>query len=125
MKIRNKYCILSLSLLLSFSLVLPNCCHADISELFSHNQEMSSDMMHGQHQDAQQCDCGHDFVKDYQKTKKVVNSQNWSFGDAVALSDLFKLPARIHFPLKPISTQPGLLDDSGPALHVLISVFLN
>lgn len=126
MNIRNTYWIVSLSLLLSLSLALPYCCHADISKLlFSHHQEMSSDVMHGQHQDAQQCDCGHEFVKDFQKTKKIVTGQN-------ALPLLAGVPSRVfsvypfdHSQVYLALVQPGILADTGPPLHVLNSVFLN
>jgi len=125
MKIRNKYCILSLSLLLSLSLALPYCCHADISELFSHNQEMSSDMMHGQHQDAQQCDCGHEFVKDYQKNKKLVTNQILPVIKAGDFPRRLQIPTSPYLSLRSTQLPPDLLKNSAPALHLLNSVFLN
>lgn len=125
MYIRKTYWIASLSLLLSFSLTLPYCCHADISELFSHQQEMPSSMMHGgDHQDAQQCDCGHEFVKDFQKTKKVADSQTFSLSSAIVLSNRLSFTVSADLPVR-LVIQPGILSDAGPPIHLLNSVFLN
>ena len=128
MNIRNTYWIVTLGFILSLTLVLPFCGHADISELFSHHQEMSAHAMHGQHSDSDtdgaQCDCGHEFVKDYQKTKKIANSQTLSFSSAVASQDRLLVPSSGDFISIP-KIQPGILSDSSPPIHLLYSVFLN
>jgi|SRR5690625_52697 len=128
MNTRKPYWIVSLSVLLSLSLILPYCCHADISELFSHHQEMPAYAMHGQHSDSgtdgAQCDCGHEFVKDYQKTKKIANSQTLSFSPAVASQDLLLVSPSGDFVSIP-KVQPGILSNSGPPIHLLNSVFLD
>lgn len=120
----KKHWVLSLSILLSLSMALPFCCHLDISELFSHHKEMQVHSGHGQHSDANDCKCGHEFVKDYQKTKKVTDSQIVSFSSAVALHGRVLLPVNTDVLLGSF-IQPGILSNSGPPLHLLISVFLN
>jgi len=82
-------------------------------------------MMHGQHQDAQQCDCGHEFVKDYQKNKKVVTNQVLPVLKLVAVSDELQNHFSAHRSARSIKLPPGLLKNSSPSLHLLISVFLN
>ncbi len=124
MNIRNTYWILSLCVLLSLSLALPYCCHTDLSELFSHQTEMASHASHGQNSDAQQCDCGHEFVKDYQKTKKVAHSQTFLLSSVVALQVQELFPVTAHVLSIP-KLQPGILNDPGPPIHLLNSIFLN
>jgi len=128
MNIRNTYWIVSLSVVLSLSMVLPYCCHADISELFSHHQEMPAHAMHGQHSDSgtdgAQCDCGHEFVKDFQKTKKVVSSLTLPPSLAGLPLEGISFPVNSHF-LSIRVIQPGILSDSGPPIHLLNGVFLN
>ena len=125
MNIRNKNWIVSLALLLSFSLVFPFCCHADISELFSHHQDSSIHAEQTPHQDASDCSCGHELRKDFQKNKKVAAGQQ-------ILLPLVKLPTEDAITLHPDQSvlpfsvvQPGILADAAPPLHVLNSVFLN
>lgn len=125
MNIRNTYWMISLSIVLSFSLVLPICCNANVSELFSHHQEMPNHAMHGQQSDAEQCDCGHELVKDYQKTKKVVNSQPQLLFSAVASPTAVSFSFDTDFRSISAQIQPGIISNSGPPLHLLNSVFLN
>jgi hypothetical protein len=126
MNIRNTYWIVSLSFLLSLSLALPVCCHADMSELFSHHQETSAHAAHGQQSDSdtQSCDCGHEFVKDYQKTKKA-GSQRAPLSSPVVPSKDNVIPVYPNTEFTYIAFQQGVLSDSGPSLHLLNSVFLN
>ncbi|MCW9706222.1 hypothetical protein [Fodinibius salsisoli] len=122
MNIRGTYWIASLSLLLSLSLALPYCCHADIPELFFHHQP--SHASHSHQSDARQCNCGHELVKDFQKTKKVVSSPTLLLSSDVTLQDRIIFAVSIDFLSIP-QIQPGILSDSGPPLHLLNSVFLN
>ena len=118
---RNTYWIAALSALLSLSLVLPYCCHVDISELLSNHQQAAA---HSQHSDGQQCNCGHKLVKDYQKTKKVASSQTFSLSPAVLIPDResFSISTDIlPFPF----IEPGVLRHTGPPLHLLNGVLLN
>ena len=128
MNIRNTYWIVTLGFILSLTLVLPFCGHADISELFSHHQEMSAHAMHGQHSDSDtdgaQCDCGHEFVKDYQKTKNVTDSQTRTLSSAVVLEEQGS-PSVTSDVLIKSRIQPEILSDSDPPIHLLNSVFPN
>ena len=127
MSIRKTYCVASLALLLSFSLALPYCCHADISEVFSHQTEMVAHVAHGQHSDtnADTCDCGHELVKDFQKNKKVATGQNVFPLFTGISTQAFTLRLFDKQTLHWVTTQPGILADSGPPLHLLNNVFLN
>ncbi|MBN2732268.1 MAG: hypothetical protein JXR26_07565 [Balneolaceae bacterium] len=125
MNIRKSYWIVFLSVLLSLSLALPYCCHTDISKLFSHHQEMASHTMHGENSDASKCDCGHEFVKDFQKAKKVVTGQNIPSLQTVALTDKLSFFLFDRAVMRLSAVQPRILADTGPPLHLLNSVFLN
>jgi hypothetical protein len=121
------YWIISLSLLLSFSMVLPVCCEADISELFSHQQKTAAHATHGQHsdEDNESCACGHERVKDFQKTKKVVAGPNVSSSSAGLFSEASPISYSNKGLLSFLPMQRGVLTDTGPPLHLLNSVFLN
>lgn len=125
MKISKSYGLAFLSVLLSLSMALPYCCHADISGLFSHTQDMASHSTHDRHQDAQKCDCGHEFVKDYQKTKKAADSQS-----TLLVQHGLSIPGFSYHlssqPASPWAASPrDNMVDTGPPLYILNSVFLN
>lgn len=121
----KKHWVLSLGILLSLSLALPFCCHIDMSERFSHHKEMQAHSGHGQHSDASDCKCGHEFVKDYQKNKKLVNTQYFPGPLGIELLDSTVPPIVLDLPSSFLKFQPGLLNHNGPPLHLLFSVFLN
>ena len=125
---RKTYWILSLSVLLSLSLILPYCWHSDISEVFFHQKEMAAHSMHGEHSNADDtgsCDCGHEFVKDFQKTKKVVTGSNTRLLLTGISTQKFTIQFFDQLALHLKVVQPGILIDTGPPIHVLNSVFLN
>lgn len=122
MDIRKTYWIAALSLLLSFSLVLPYCCHTDISEWSSHHQQ--SHASDSQQSDDEQCNCGHELAKDFQKTNKVVSSPTQLLSSGVIVEDQGIFAINIDF-LSFANVQPSILSDSGPPIHLLNSVFLN
>lgn len=126
MGIRSKNWIIALSVLLSFSLLLPFCCHTDVTWLFGHQQEMQSHADHSQQPDSMpECNCGHELTKDYQKTKKSMGNPGLISGAAIVLVEQSIPALSKNNALTPILIPPGLLDDSGPPVHLLISVFLN
>ena len=109
-------------------LALPYCCHVDISELFSHQKEMAAHSMHGEHSNANDtgsCDCGHEFVKDFQKTKKVVTGSSPLLLLTGISAQKFTIQFFDQLALHLKVVQPGILIDTGPPIHVLNSVFLN
>lgn len=125
MKLSKTYWITALSILLSLSLALPNCCHAEISALFSHHQQAASHSAHETNPEASSCKCGHELVKDYQKTKKVINGNQKL---VPALSYDLSVGENKSTPI--VSNFFGNKDaysgiDYGPPTYLLNSVFLN
>ena len=117
--------MISLSVILALTLALPVCCHADsMTSGHSHQSEMMVESSGHTHSSAHHCECGHDLAKDYQKTKKLANSQPQFFAPIFTLVDQSSSLLSSDFLVKP-KIQLRLLRDSGPPIYLLVSVFLN
>lgn len=126
MNIRNKHWIIMLSVILTFSILAPACyCHAEVSSLFANQQHSTSQTGHISHSDTESCDCGHELVKTYQKVKKVNADQN----SLLLFAGLSNEGSPVTHSPQSVSSlaaiQRGILDDTGPPLHLMNSVFLN
>lgn len=123
MKIRKTYLAAFLSVVLSFSLALPYCCHADIPEASTQTQVMISQAHQNHHHSGSDCKCGHELANDYQKNKKTAS---WSIL-TVDLTGEFANYIFIRRDYSPISTLENIdfRELYSPSLHLLNSVFLN
>lgn len=123
----SKKIIFSLSVILSLGLILPLCFHAGMAEASPsrHHHEMQAHGEHNQQSNEEQCSCGHEIAKVYQKTKKAVNAQLISsLPVAVALTAKKKLLIS-RFQSLSIQNYRYFISDSSPPLHLLLGVFLN
>ena len=117
-----------LSAILVLSLAFPICCHSGQMSGSGHNHqtEMSSHAGHNSHSDTggESCECGHELVKDYKKTKKNIGSHSLFFSSAFALRVQRFSPVNSDVPVK-TRMKPDISSDSGPPIYLQNSVFLN
>lgn len=116
----KKYWIVSLSVVLCFSLVLPLCAHAEMQRMTTHQNHGQE---HAAHNHDVDCTCGHQLAEAFQKVeKKPLNKLNLSI--ALVFTDGISLPAD-PFALSKSFNLPAVFDDTGPPIHLLNCVFLN
>jgi hypothetical protein len=123
MKIRKTYWAAFLSVVLSLSLALPYCCHADMPETPTHSQVLVSEAHQNQHHSGSDCKCGHELANDYQKNKKTASWTTLS----TDFTNGFANYIFIQSDFSPILTSGDIdfRDLHWPSLHLLHSVFLN
>jgi type II secretory pathway component PulL len=126
MTIRSKNWIIILSVFLSFSLLLPLCCHSDVSQWFGQHQEAQSNVDYSLYLDYMpECNCGHELVKDFKKSFKSFSSTELISAVSAVIATQPTPAVTSNGLLTPILIPPALLDDASPPVHLLISVFIN
>ena len=120
MNIRSTYRVVSLSLILAFSLLFPYCVHADTMASPAHSKASSATDGH-----LPDCQCGHELVKEYQKNKEATPGHSLPFFPADILTDEVRFSNPANYSSRRYDGSSGIWNKSAPSIHLLNSVFLH
>ena len=124
MPVKNKYWIILLSAVFSLGSVFHLCCHAQMNGAPVSTENLAAHHAQSDHSKTEQCDCGHELVKEFQKTKKAGSSYQFTFSPVKSrASEGVAFSLNRTGPFRTI--QRSSLSYSSPPLHILNSVFLN